>query len=176
MRITKLTQPVLCSVWIVERSWSDGSSDIESVRVDLSAAERYVASNRVLDDGSTWTITEHEVKLSGIIISIAAVIAGLMFVLPLYGVWTAKLDGEASLARAESTRQAQIIDAEAKLQSAKYIGQAADEIQSKLTPEYLEYLRIQMLLEVGEKNGSAVFFDASPSIVTNTKTNQQPSR
>lgn len=92
------------------------------------------------------------------------IVGSLMFGLPLYSVWTAEQQGKATLARAESTRQAQIVDAKAKLEAAQYLSQAADQIQTKLTPEYLEYLRIQMLGEVGEHNPNVIYFEAQPLI------------
>jgi hypothetical protein len=98
-------------------------------------------------------------------LGVISVLAAIAILLPLYGVWVAEQDGRAILARAESSKKAQVADAEAKFQSAKYLKQAADEIQNGLSPEYLEYLRIQMMEEVGSKNDRAVYFTGQPPAI-----------
>lgn len=94
------------------------------------------------------------------------VIGGLLFGVPKYSVYQAEMRGKAILAQAESSKKAQIADAEAKYESAKYLKAAAAEIQSSLSPQYLDYLRIQMQEEVGAKNDRAVYFiEGKPSPV-----------
>ncbi|MGL5060916.1 MAG: hypothetical protein ACRC62_13150 [Microcoleus sp.] len=105
--------------------------------------------------------------VSGVIV--AGIIAGLYFA-PLYNIYSKEQEGRAALAKAEYSRKAQIEDAKAKLESAKYLKEAADLIESSLSPAYLEYLRIQMQEEVGSKNDSSVyFFDGKPPAVTTKK-------
>jgi hypothetical protein len=94
-------------------------------------------------------------------LGIVAIIGGIVAIaalVPVYSVWTAEQEGKAILAKAEYSKKAQVADAEAKYQSAKYLKQAADEIQSGLSAEYLEFLRIQMMETVGERNEHAVYF------------------
>lgn len=102
----------------------------------------------------------------GVLILLIA--AGGFYIFPQYKVYLARLDGEAILARAEASKRAQVYDAEAKLESAKYLKQAAKEIQSSLTPAYLKYLEIQMQENVGEHNPNTVYFykgDEVPNVI-----------
>lgn len=46
------------------------------------------------------------------------------FISPIYGVWRERLYGEAEFARAESSRQIQILEAKAKCESAKSLAEA----------------------------------------------------
>jgi hypothetical protein len=85
-------------------------------------------------------------------------LGGGMYFLPKYSVYQAEMQGKAILAKALSSKQAQIADAEAKYESAKYLKKAAIEIQNSLTPQYLHYLEIQMQEVVGEHNPNAVYF------------------
>lgn len=99
-------------------------------------------------------------------------VGGLLWVIPAYHVYSSEQDGKAILAKAEYSRQAQVADAQAKLDSAKFLKQAADEIESSLSPAYLAYLQIQMQEEVASKNDRAVYFldsKVSPTIQTNSK-------
>lgn len=103
--------------------------------------------------------------LAGII-----VIAGLAFGLPQYGVWTKTLNGKAQLQEAEYTRQVAVLEAKAKLDSAKELAQAeverakgvaqANQIigdSLKGNREYLQYLYITGL-EEGTKNGNTTIY------------------
>lgn len=56
-------------------------------------------------------------------LSVVTVLA-LMFGLPIYNVWQQGLAGEAELRKAEQTRQVQVLNAKAKLDSASYLNQA----------------------------------------------------
>lgn len=101
-------------------------------------------------------------------ILIVSTIMVLFYVFPQYNVYAARMEGEAILAKAEAAKKAQVFDAEAKLLSAKYLKQAAEEIQSSLTPAYLKYLEIQMQENVGEHNPNSVYFykgDEVPSVI-----------
>lgn len=98
------------------------------------------------------------------------VIAGLAFGLPQYGVWTKTLNGKAQLQEAEYTRQVAVLEAKAKLDSAKELAQAeverakgvaqANQIigdSLKGNREYLQYLYITGL-EEGTKNGNTTIY------------------
>ncbi len=85
-------------------------------------------------------------------------IAFVLWFIPNYNVYSSEQDGRAALARAEYSKKAQVQDAMAKLESAKYIAESAKLIESSLTPGYLQYLKIQMQEQVGERNPSAVYF------------------
>jgi UDP-N-acetylglucosamine:LPS N-acetylglucosamine transferase len=99
----------------------------------------------------------------GFIVLLSA-IAFLLWFIPNYSVYSSEQAGRATLARAEYSKKAQVQDAMAKLESAKYIAESAKLIESSLTPGYLQYLKIQMQEQVGERNPSAVyFFDATSS-------------
>jgi hypothetical protein len=89
---------------------------------------------------------------------VSVITAWNVIVQPVYNVWSQGKVGEAMLARAEYAKKAQIADAEAKYESAKYLRQAADEIQGSLTPEYLQFLRTQTMEHIAEQNDRAVFF------------------
>jgi hypothetical protein len=97
-------------------------------------------------------------------IALLLAIAFVLWFIPNYNVYSSEQDGRAALARAEYSKKAQVQDAMAKLESAKYIAESAKLIESSLTPGYLQYLRIQMQEQVGERNPSAVyFFDGNSS-------------
>jgi regulator of protease activity HflC (stomatin/prohibitin superfamily) len=87
-------------------------------------------------------------------------IAGSMYGCPQYNVYSARLDGEAQLARADQSREVQVRDAKAKLDSAKYhalaeverakgVAEANKIIGSSLHDNegYLRYLYINKLGE-----------------------------
>jgi hypothetical protein len=86
------------------------------------------------------------------------IVGGTLWGIPHYKVFSAEQDGRATLARAEYSKKSQVQDAMAKLESAKYLADAANVIKSSLTPEYLQYLKIQMQEQVAERNGSAAYF------------------
>lgn len=115
--------------------------------------------------------TETEIFISWIIKLVFAVfvlIGVLMALLPRYSVYSAHMEGKAKLAEAEYARQVQVKDAEGKLNAAQYLKKAADEIQSSLSAEYLQYLSIQMQEEIGREGNAVYFFPTSaPNIVVN---------
>lgn len=92
-----------------------------------------------------------------------ALLALAMFVLPQWNVWRAQLAGEAALAEAENARKVQIVEAKARLESAKFyasaeverakgVAQANQIVATGLGgPEgYLRYLWINKLGENGQ--------------------------
>lgn len=106
------------------------------------------------------------------LLTLAAVVvlAGLFFGLPQYGVYTKTLNGKAQLQEAEFTRQVAVLEAKAKLDSAKELAMAeverakgvaqANQIigdSLKGNREYLQYLYITGL-EDGAKNGNKTIY------------------
>lgn len=96
--------------------------------------------------------------------------AGLFAGGPLWNVWRQGMAGKAKLAEAESSRQVAVLEAKAKLDSAKMLADAEVErakgvaesnkiIGSSLkdNPEYLQWLYIQGL-EAGSNNGNTVIY------------------
>lgn len=103
-------------------------------------------------------------------ISAVLVIAILMVGLPQYGVYSARLDGEAKLAHAQSEREVQVKDAQGKLEAstmlakveverAKGVSEANKIIGDSLKDNegYLRYLYINNL-EKAEAAGSSVYY------------------
>ena len=89
-----------------------------------------------------------------IVVGVIAVIAVLMFGLPMYNVWQQEMSGRAEMAKAEQNRQILVKEAEAKLQAeklnalaeierAKGMAQAMEIENGKLTPVYNQYLFIE---------------------------------
>ena len=100
----------------------------------------------------------------------AIVVGGLAFGLPQYGVYTKTLNGKAQLQEAEFTRQVAVLEAKAKLDSAKELAQAEVERAKgvaeanriigdslKGNNDYLSYLWITGL-EEGNKNGNKTVY------------------
>jgi regulator of protease activity HflC (stomatin/prohibitin superfamily) len=100
----------------------------------------------------------------------AIVIGGLAFGLPHYVVYTSTLNGKAQLQEAEFTRQVVVLEAKAKLDSAKELAQAEVERAKgvaeanriigdslKGNNDYLSYLWITGL-EEGNKNGNKTVY------------------
>jgi regulator of protease activity HflC (stomatin/prohibitin superfamily) len=98
------------------------------------------------------------------------VVGGLAFGLPQYGVYTKTLNGKAQLQEAEFTRQVAVLEAKAKLDSAKELAMAeverakgvaqANQIigdSLKGNNDYLSYLWITGL-EEGNKNGNKTVY------------------
>lgn len=75
-------------------------------------------------------------KRGGIVLllGIAAVMGGC----PVYNVWTARLDGEATLARAQQARQVLVAQADAELEAASRRAKAI-EIMGAAAQQYPEY-------------------------------------
>jgi regulator of protease activity HflC (stomatin/prohibitin superfamily) len=111
-------------------------------------------------------------KSSNVLFVLAGVIVFGMFIfgLPQYGVYTKTLNGKAQLQEAEFTRQVAVLEAKAKLDSAKELAMAeverakgvaqANQIigdSLKGNREYLQYLYITGL-EDGAKNGNKTIY------------------
>lgn len=90
------------------------------------------------------------------VLCVVGVVAGLMWGIPTYSVWSREMSGRAQLAEAEWNRQIQIREAEANLESEKLNAQSeverakgaaqAIEIEAgTLTPEYIQYLWVRQL-------------------------------
>lgn len=105
-----------------------------------------------------------------IIAIVVVVLAGLFVGLPQYKVYTKTLNGKAQLQEAEFTRQVVVLEAKAKLDSAKELALAeverakgvaqANQIigdSLKGNREYLQYLYITGL-EDGAKNGNKTIY------------------
>lgn len=92
-----------------------------------------------------------------------AIIAGLMWVMPTYRVWSQEMRGKAAFAEAEQNRRIQIEEAKANLEAQKLNSEAeverakgmakAIEIENgKLTPMYIHYLWVRNIDKMdGEK-------------------------
>ena len=89
---------------------------------------------------------------------------------PIYNVWAQSLEGKAELQKAEFTRQVAVLEAKAKLDSAKELAQAeverakgvaqANQIigdSLKGNREYLQYLYITGLEEGSQKGNTTIF-------------------
>jgi hypothetical protein len=88
---------------------------------------------------------------------------------PQYGVYSARLGGQAKLQEAESSRQIRVAEAQAKLDSAKKEaeaevirakGQATAnlEISKTLTPEVLQYQYIRVMEEQGANGDRTIVY------------------
>ena len=97
-----------------------------------------------------------------IIVSVIAVIAILMFGLPLYNVWQQEMSGKAEMAKAEQNRKILIeeanaryeaakLDAKAEIERAKGMAQAMEIENGKLTSTYNQYLFIRTLEKISDK-------------------------
>ena len=103
--------------------------------------------------------TKHIILIA---VGIIAVIAILMFGLPMYNVWEQEMAGRAEMAKAEQNRKILIEEAKAKLEAEKLNAQAeiaraegmakAMEIENgKLSPTYNQYLFIRTLEKISDK-------------------------
>lgn len=91
-----------------------------------------------------------------VVIVIAIIIGGLMYIIPQYNVWAKEKSGQADLAEAEWTRQIAIAEANAEMESAslkaeaeviraKGIAEANNIIANSLTNEYIKYKFVEGL-------------------------------
>ena len=103
--------------------------------------------------------------VAGVVLATAIIIGG-----PIYGVWQQSLAGKAELQKAEFTRQVAVLEAKAKLDSAKELAQAeierakgvaqANQIigdSLKGNREYLQYLYITGLEEGSQKGNVTIY-------------------
>lgn len=95
-------------------------------------------------------------------VAVVAIIAGLMFGLPLYNVWQQEMSGKAEMAKAEQNRkilveeakaklEAEKLNAEAEIERAKGMAQAMEIENGKLTSTYNQYLFIRTLEKISDK-------------------------
>lgn len=107
------------------------------------------------------------VTVVAVLVLIAGVIGGGLFLMPQYGIWSAEMSGKAELANAEYSKKVAVETAKAKNESAKYEAEAeitrahgvakANAIigQSlKNNEDYLKYLWINQL----ENNKNSVVY------------------
>ena len=107
------------------------------------------------------------VLVGGIGLTAVVLVGALMYAGPQYGVWRESLSGKAELQKAEYTRQVAVLEAQAKLDSAKRLGDAevvrakgvaeANKIigdSLKNNPAYLQYLWITE----GEKSANRTVY------------------
>lgn len=77
------------------------------------------------DSEEVWHHIKSVGKASGFVFVISlAMYTAFSFIGPIYGVWRERLHGEAELARAESNRQIQILEARAKCESSKSLAES----------------------------------------------------
>lgn len=91
-----------------------------------------------------------------IVLGLAVLIGGLMWILPVYNVWSARQAGKATLAHADFERQTQVVNAQANLEAQKYnaeaevvrangVAQANNAIKDSITEMYVKYLWVSTL-------------------------------
>lgn len=91
-----------------------------------------------------------------IIIGVVILVGGLMWMLPIYNVWSARQAGKATLAHADFERQTQVVNAQANLEAQKYnadaevvrasgVAKANALIKDSLTDLYVKYLWVSTL-------------------------------
>lgn len=101
-------------------------------------------------------MTTNAKLVTGSIVGVFIVIAGLMFILPIYRVWSAGQTGKAELAQADFNRQVQVVNAQANVQAqtfnaqaeverAKGVAQSNSIIKDSITEMYIRYLWVQTL-------------------------------
>ncbi len=77
------------------------------------------------DSEEVWNSIKCVAKASGCVFGICLLMyTAFSFIGPIYGVWAERLHGEAEFARAESSRQIQILEAKAKCESSKSLAEA----------------------------------------------------
>ena len=76
--------------------------------------------------------------IGGVLIALFLIIGGLMFGLPQYNVWTAGMQGKATLMRAEQEKQILIEQAKAEVEAAKLRAEAIEAVGAAAAkyPEY----------------------------------------
>lgn len=115
----------------------------------IRKANRYEEDKASIDGAAKWIFIGIGVVL--------AIIGGLMFGLPKYGVWKAELDGKSKLAEAEYSKQVQVKEAQSNLEAEK-LNAGAEVERAKgaakarkteglgMTPEqYVQYLWVKKL-------------------------------
>ena len=91
-----------------------------------------------------------------VLVFILAIIAGIMWAIPTYRVWSREMAGRAQLAEAEFNQQvitveararlqAEIYNAQAEVERARGAAQAMYEVQDALSEEYILYLWVRLM-------------------------------
>lgn len=121
--------------------------------------------------------------ITTVILSALFLIGGMMWGLPTYNVWSAEKSGQARLAEAEQSRQIQIEEAKANLESEKLNAlseverakgaAAAIEIENgSLTTEYIQYLWVRQQSNLNDKTVIYIPTEAQlPILEANRKVN-----
>ena len=102
------------------------------------------------------------------VLAIVAIIAGLLFGVPIYSVWRAGKVGEAELRRAEQNKQIRIEEARAQMESAQMLASAeverakgvaeANQIIGESLKDNEGYLRYLWISGLQEGNGNQVIY------------------
>ena len=88
------------------------------------------------------------------VITLVAIIMGIMIGYPVYNVWSSRKSGEAEMAKAEQNRKIQVeeakanleaqkLNSEAEVERAKGMAQAIGIENGKLTDKYIQYLWVR---------------------------------
>lgn len=90
------------------------------------------------------------------VLSLIFIISACMWIFPTYKVWSASMQGKATLAHADFERQTQVVNAQANLEAQKYnaeaevvraegVAKANNEIKDSITEMYVKYLWVSTL-------------------------------
>lgn len=101
-------------------------------------------------------MTDKAIGIAVIVLLIGGIIAGFMFGIPTYNVWSAGMEGRATLSHADYERQVQVVNAQANLQAQNYNAQsevirakgvaaANNIVKDSITDQYIRYLWVQTL-------------------------------
>jgi hypothetical protein len=102
-----------------------------------------------------------------IFIGICFVVGSLMFVVPKYNVWAAHLHGQAEFAKAEQNRRIAVLEAQAKMDSAKLLGEAevarahglaeANQIVGQSLGGAENYIRYLWIQQIDKVSGQIIY-------------------
>ena len=119
------------------------------------------------DDLNKKMAVATSVWIGGGLIALTVLVGSCAYVKPKYGVWAAEMEGAAQYAQAEQNRKITILEAEAKLESAKSL--AAAEVErakgvaeaNRIIGESLKgneaYLRWQWIQNLENGNNSVIY-------------------
>ena len=119
------------------------------------------------DDLNKQMAVATSVWIGGGLIALTVLVGSCAYVKPKYGVWAAEMEGAAQYAQAEQNRKITILEAEAKLESAKSL--AAAEVErakgvaeaNRIIGESLKgneaYLRWQWIQNLENGNNSVIY-------------------
>ena len=105
------------------------------------------------------------------VLVIIGIIAGIMWAIPTYRVWSREMAGRAQLAEAEFNKQiisveamarleAERYNAEAEIERARGAAQAMREVQDTLTETYILYLWVRLMAE----NDNVIYIPTEASL------------